>query len=495
MRRVFFRNILHSLTVVLGTPPQAQDLTVHTQDYAASPTYTGRLQFLTRPFTATANAGAFLLCVLLAFWVHLPGQVPYDGITVWYEARNAVHFSQHPPALALLWRWADLVVEGPAALAALQILVLWLAVFLLVHWTKPPALLAVFFYGLLFTWPALFAAVSLLVKDVLGAHLLLLAAVVGLLRPGRTTAAQTMTVLALACFAALVRYQYALVAVILLAAIAWNNRANFRYAGRLVASGVASVVGVAAAVSLLVALTFTPTVREMPDPPSSLRKIMVFDIAGALAEGHDGRLAVFEDQGVDVSALKAKNAELFTPYRVDSLWDPGGVFALLDAVPNAAIFAQWIAVARESPGAFLAHRGAAFARVLGFHDVYKCWPYYSGISKLPTDLAAGVGASSYARSISAGVMRDRLFPAGSFIFRPWVYALGALGVLALALLKHAPFAAGVLAASGLLYELTFLFLPQACDVRYSYFLMTTAAFGAALTAFSWADRTAFRWKG
>jgi hypothetical protein len=116
-------------------------------------------------------------------------------------------------------------------------------------------------------------------------------------------------------------------------------------------------------------------------------------------------------------------------------------------------------------------------------EVYGCWPVAAGISERPAGPAAALQADSYAPALSTAILTSRYFPAGTFLFRGWVF--GAVGLLVL--LAHArgraPFAAAALAGSGLAYELTFALLPQACDVRYSYFLIVASLFAAAVAVF------------
>jgi hypothetical protein len=50
--------------------------------------------------------------------------------------------------------------------------------------------------------------------------------------------------------------------------------------------------------------------------------------------------------------------------------------------------------------------------------------------------------------------------------------------------KEAPPEAAALGAVGVLYELSFFVLPQACDVRYSYLTMLSAMLGGAIAIFS-----------
>ncbi|MGE4062833.1 MAG: hypothetical protein AB7E79_05645 [Rhodospirillaceae bacterium] len=423
--------------------------------------------------------------------VNLPGHLPYDGIVVWWEGRHGVHFSQHPIALALLWRLADAAGLAPGGITAIQLGILWLAAYLLVRATHPHAALAFAFYAALLLWPAFFATSALGVKDVLGGHLLILAAVIAFAGPHPLSARGLAVVMILATLAVLFRAQFAVVWLVLAAALTWRNWSS-PIAARLVRSATVATIGTAAVAGVMASLTFTIGTRAMPDPPHAGRKIMVYDIAGVLASRPTAPLPTFAAHGVDLPAFRSDVRELYTPERVDWLWRPeeatGGAFVHVKDVPNAALFSQWRDAALEEPAAFLLHRVRAFARVLGFGDIYGCIPVMAGVSALPADLAREVGAGRLSAPLSLAVVKHRYFPANSPAFYAWVYAIAACALLIGFAARRPPFFVAFAAGAALLYELSFFAAPQACDVRYSYYLMMAVAFGSAALVFDAARR-------
>lgn len=447
-------------------------------------------RLLSKPLTPRSNLAAAVFSLALALWAHFPGHVPYDGLTIWYEAREGVHFSQHPPTFALLWRGLEAFHAGPGGVLVLQLLCLYGAACLMLRWTRPPLLPALAFYAGLLLWPAFFAISPYLVKDVLGAHFAVAGWCLALLAPpGKARppalAGLALAGLALACVAALLRYQFALPLVVLIAAVIWRNRAGAaKKFSASAAAALATCGGVVAAITVANLLVFAPQVRAMPDPPSALRKIMMFDIAGVVAADPRSSLSVFGGVGVSAAALRGRIETSYTPQRVDTLWSGRSAFALIEGVSNAVVFEQWRASVLQSPGAFLAHRANAYLMVLGMGELYGCTPVYAGISPAPRDLAEKVGAAGFAAPRSTPVILHRYFPSGSFIFRPWVYAVIALALVVGGLAGRVAFAPAILAGGALLYELSFLPLPQACDVRYSYYLMLAAGFAVAAALFS-----------
>jgi len=438
------------------------------------------------PVSRQTGWALFAAFYALSLILQLPGNVPFDGIVVWHEAETATLYAQHPAALVLVWRLLDLIVPGPLLFTAAQLAPLWLAAKVLFERVRAPLWLAVCFYLFLLAWPPLLALSGVTVKDVFGGHLAVLAFVLVLPKPQTPHAPWIWAVaFALATLAALFRYQLALMLPVL-ALMCWRQlpREGLRSAG----AGAIGLVGAWAAVAIGVAFLFT---RAGPgDVDLSLRKMMVFDIAGTVAADPAVPLPVLARAGVDVAALKSQMLAAYTPARVDSLWqingatplDPmrSGVFALLDRVSNGQLFRQWLFSARHDAPAFLRHHGLAFARVLGFADIYACRPIRAGISPLPTAQAAAVQARAWREPLSAKVMTAHAFPVG-LPFRAWLYAL-LCAAIAGAWLTGRAFAAEavLLAGFGLVYELSFLVLTQACEVRYSYPLFLAAVFGVAL---------------
>lgn len=427
---------------------------------------------LTRPLDRRTATGVAVVFFVLALALQLPGNVPYDGIVVWYQAETHRLFAQHPAALVLIWRLCDAFVRGPALFTALQLAILWLAVGLLLQRFRPPVWAALVFSVILLVWPPLLATAGVTVKDVFGAHLVLLAFALA----AGNTPARWFAAFAAGTLAFLFRYQFGLILPVL--AIAWWPARNVRTA----LTGAAGIVVVFVAVNAAVPALF---VRTGPgDVMLSLRKMAIFDIAGTVAHDPSAPLTVFAQQDLDTVRLKREMRAQYSPVRVDTLWqtnDGGtitaasGVFGRLYAVPDAVVLQQWRATAADRPEAFLQHRLAAFARVIGLGDVWQCRPLTPGISWLPRQAALAVDAKAFAAPLSAHIMTLPAFPV-SLTFRALLY----LAVLALVLV-YGPTEARLLAGFGLAYELSFFLLPQACEVRYAYPVMLVAVVAGAMT--------------
>ncbi len=446
-----------------------------------------RAQF---PYRAGWLVWPFFAAALL---LQLPGNVPYDGIVVWHEAETRHLYAQHPAALVLVWWLCELLVRGPALFTVLQLAALWGAAAVLLNRYRPPLWAAGLFLCVLLLWPPLLAMSGVTVKDVFGVHLCLLAFALALPRAERRPVLW-LPVFALGTLAALFRYQLALI-LPLLAIELWRDRLR----GAAMTSVAMALLGIAATVgtvSIAVSLVFIA--QGTGDVQQSLRKIMVYDIAGVVVHRPSLPLRDFAAAGVDVRALKTKIQQSYSPVRVDTLWQengegsallaPRGAFGLLTRVPDRVVRQQWEHAAGADPAGLLQHRVAAFAHVLGFGDLYACRPIRAGISWLPPSQATAVHAASYPPAPSAAIMQSRWFPAG-LLFRSWLYALIGAAVV-IGAWFGAPREAVLLAIFALTYETSFFFLPQACEVRYSYPEMLTAL--VAMTLWAWQNTHGLR---
>jgi hypothetical protein len=441
----------------------------------------------------TANFPRGTLWLVLPFFaaalvLQLPGNVPYDGIVVWHEAETRHLYAQHPSVLVLVWWLAEQAVRGPALFTALQLAALWAAAAILLRRSAPPLWAAAAFLGVLLLWPPMLAMSGVTVKDVFGAHLCLLAFALALPREDRPhEPILWFSAFALGMLAALVRYQLGLILPVLAFQL-WSQcrhcRGSMPGASLGAASGAFAITAVAA---VAVSMLFVRSGGN--DLEQSFRKILIFDVAGVVANDPAIRLPDFAAKRVDVGNLKTEIRHDYSPERVDTLWqdgtgrgsgllDPRGVFRILAHIPDRVVIAQWKDAVLDAPRALLIHRSEAFARVLGFRDLYACRPIRAGISPLPPAQSAAVQATSYRVPYSAHIMESRWFPAG-FTFRAWFYALIGIVVL-VAGLFGAPREAVLLVSFGLLYESSFYFLPQACEVRYSYPLMLSVIVAVVL---------------
>lgn len=445
------------------------------------------------PIQTQVNIFLAALSLFVSVLFFYPGHVPFDGILVWYEARHAIHQSQDPPAMAFILHYLDILVPGPGLYTVLQLGLLDAAAFFVVRALTPPAAVAACFYVFIVLFPPLMAMEGLLIKDILSAHLCVLAFVVLMAPPrdGDSILSRSLAAYVMIAVATMLRYQFIVLLLPLSFLLLVRSRSIDRKRFvRVILISVCGFLMTVAAINFEISRTFkmmsTPALDRnigANDFERSVRKILIYDIAGVVVYHPSSDLKVLADAGVDTSDLRSRIGHLYSAYHVDTMWVPGGVFSQLRSMPMKTLERQWLLSLRTSPVAFAKHHVMTFARVLGIGNIYECFPVVSGIYQIPRDKALDLHAESFKAPLSTQVLRSRYLPVVP-TFPPTLYlglGIGLIGFFGIG--RAVPLDAAVLCSAGILYELTFFALPQSCDVRYSYFMILSAIFGAAMTIF------------
>jgi hypothetical protein len=180
----------------------------------------------------------------------------------------------------------------------------------------------------------------------------------------------------------------------------------------------------------------------------------------------------------------------YTPYNGDPLGigvgatdEPTGtMYELVANLTTQVITAQWLDVISAAPAAFAASRVERFAISLGLGRVYGCSPLdFVGFSGTPPDKWQALGGPGLHEAYVTHLLRSRVFPAGTFLFRPATYLFASIALLIVIIFTDradVPLVGGLIVAAWI-YWLTFLPLPVACEVRYSYFSCVAVMFALA----------------
>jgi hypothetical protein len=449
--------------------------------------------FLSRPVSQVGNGLLFLIFFLASVWLQYPGHLSSDSVTVWYEARHAVHFSPHPVTMALILRLLDKLVPGPGLYTIMELSVLWLAICIFVRVTRPNYLIAIALYTFVLVYPPILATYGLLEKDVLSTHLAALACILVMRAPisGRHAMFLWAAACTLTAIASLIRYQFAIVTMALLVWLWWRGRTekiSSKEIRSILAACLGSCILAAGLILACVAMTFKMEdniVARMQergnnvghsDFERSVRKIYVYDIAGIVVGNPQAKLQVFAANHLDADKLKAIATNLYGTDKVDSLWVPGGLFAQLRNTPTSVIAQQWRQSVISSPGSLIRHHIRTFGRLLGLGGVYMCFPVIAGLDYNPPELAADLRVQDYKPAMSTALLTSRYFPVTP-LFPAAIYLVLSFAILA-GCLKLGRMEGVFLSASGLVYEFTFILLPQSCDVRYSYFMILMSVISA-----------------
>jgi len=441
--------------------------------------------------TWAATASVWIVAAIVAL-AAAPGYVSRDGVVQWYDGRYSFTsgYLGHPPLMSVVWGLFDRVWPGPAPMLLLQLGLFAAALAFALGTARPRPLLAIVLAASILLQPYIFSNLARINKDVLGGSAVLLA--FALIIP-RSQMRWWPVVLAggLIAMATLYRYQFAVAAPI----YAWIV---YRSSGALPAlAGIASVAVTGFGLLGLVLIGPTPP----SDVQASLRKIIAFDLAGIAVGAPGGHLDQLTAPGVDPAEIVRRMRDEYTTAKVDTLWDaPESAIDLLDRVPLPVMEQAWVQEVTLHPLAFVHHRLATFARVLGIGGMTEC----AVVSRSPTapdppELAEVLRTDQLPQPFMLQVLHWRIFPVDSFLFRPIFYV--GLAVIGCAMsLAWRPRSSAVLWARwslllALAYWGTFLALPQACDGRYSFLPITLTMLVATLSAVTVARAiVAARWR-
>jgi len=231
----------------------------------------------------------------------------------------------------------------------------------------------------------------------------------------------------------------------------------------------AAVAVFAAALGIGRALTFAPS-RSLAEG------LALTDLGGVLAFGRDLDDAELRDMLRDVPLRVSHDIQRavrarYTPRNSYELnHGDDRVFDVSRNADERAAYARaWKAMVFDQPGAYLRHRAAVFAALLGFGDDELWSPVYNKRVE-NAEQAAWVGDHGK-RSRAQRWIGERLQAlATTPVYFPYVYAL-------LALLLLVGFARDrvsiALLASGLCYELGFLPTTSTPDYRYSHWMIAS----------------------
>lgn len=409
-----------------------------------------------------------------------PGYVSRDGVVQWYDGRYGFTsgYPGHPPLMSVVWGLFDRVWPGPAPMLLLQLGLFAAALALALQTARPRPLLAIALAASVLLQPYIFSNLARINKDVLGGSAVLLALALAIPR-GRTRWWPVVLAGGLIAMAALYRYQFAVAAPIYVWIVYRSSGA------RLALVGIASMAVAGLGLFGLVLIGPTPP----SDVQASMRKIIAYDLAGIAADVPGAHLTNITVPGVDPAEIVRRMRAEYSTAKVDTLWDAGqeSTMELLNRVPMPAMRQAWVQEVTRHPSAFIHHRLATFARVLGLGEMTEC----AVVSRTPTahdppELAEVLRTDQLTPPFMLRVLRWRIFSVESFLFRPIFYVGLAVMGCAVTLVWRSRNPATVWARWSLLLALaywgTFLALPQACDGRYSFLPITLTMLVATLSA-------------
>jgi hypothetical protein len=413
--------------------------------------------------------------ILLVF--AYPGMMTQDSFDHLREMRSGLYSDSHPPAISLIWKVLDHVIAGQLGMLLLQTGTFLAGLYYLLRRVFAPRR-AAWVAVAVFLFPPVMMPMGVIWKDCLMAGFLALGAA-GLLSERR---GRRLLGLAAMFGAMAVRYN-ALGATLPLVVLLFEWRPAMHWLPRYALSTAAWLATTFAAFGLNKAITDV----EMHYWHSSLA---IYDIVGTLAHVDedlpDAELRellagtdLVIDRDIHATARNAYSTRDFFPI-VNSdkyaMWAVpiNGYVPAPEAQRDAIGRAWWDTITRY-PGAYVRHRIAVTAEVIGLGEVAAAgavtkrdfrWPGFAN------ELGLGTGWSKLQRKLSKWM---RALQRNTPIFVPYIYAVAALLFLPLAIRQRDALA---LLLSGLGMEGTLVLLAHSNDYRYSHWMVICTVLGA-----------------
>ncbi len=420
----------------------------------------------------------------LGLYIGLPGQMSFDSIVQLYEGRTLHFISFNPPLMSLLLGALDRLGSGPVGFVLLSQAMLSGACWLVFAQSRRITVLRFGLAAVVLLNPVVLIYVGIVWKDVLLAHAVVLAyLLLAWLRHQRKPMTVPFAALALILLTIIVgaRQQgllFALPAALWAAAVAGRSR-------RMQVLAAVAFVAVPIAANQLMDL-YAAQKRANPqvDAVSTGWRILVrFDIAGILA-----RKGVLPADTPPALADEFRRQALrYSPFRVDTLDGSAPAFWALDTATASRI---WRGAVAASPTAYLRHRAAHFATLLGVADMHACVPIYTGTAGpvvhpgVDGDLTALVGLTAGVHQASERVNDFGQENANTPLFMHLAYAV-VLALVALWLFARREPVLLTLALCALLYLASYSVVGIACDFRYAYALTVTTTLLLAYACLNW----------
>ena len=330
-----------------------------------------------RPVVKIGIAGILVLQAALGLYVGLPGQLSTDSVIQLYEGRTLHFISFNPPLMSLLLGALDRVGNAPVEFVVISQAMLSASAWLVFAQSRRVTMPRLVLAAVVLLNPVLLIYVGIVWKDVLLAHSVALAyLLIAWLRQRRKPMNPVLAVIVLVLLTVIVgvRQQGLLFAIPAGLWAATTLRSSRRT--RVVAA-IAFLVLPLAANRLVDVYAGAARVNPQLDPVSTgWRTLVTFDLAGVLASGG----ALPADTAPGLADELRQVSRHYSPYRVDTLTGDGQEYGALDGAPAGRL---WYGVIAANPRAYLRHRAAYFAALLGLGDMGPCLPilYWRGRSR------------------------------------------------------------------------------------------------------------------
>lgn len=425
------------------------------------------------PLVRTAAAATVLAAqAALGLYVGLPGQMSTDSIIQLYEGRTLQFVSFNPPLMSLLLGVLDRLGNAPVGFVLLSQALLSASSWLVLRGAARTTVVRLCLAAVVLLNPVVLIYVGIVWKDVLLAHAVVLVyLLLAWLHRDRKPLTPLLAVLVLLLLTIIVgvRQQGLLFAV---PAALWAATTLGRSRRARLLAGIALLAIPVGTNRLLDSYAGGARANPQIDAVATGWRILVqYDIAGILANG--GSLPA--DTPSALADEFRRQSLRYSLYRVDTLDGSPPQFWALD---TAAATRLWRGTIALSPAAYLRHRAAHFAALLGLAGMRSCLPVYTGTDGpvvLPgtdRDLTAFLGLAAGVHHASYRVHDFGRDYGDTPLFMHLAYAV-VLMMVALWLLVRREHVLLTLSVCALLFLTSYSVVGIACDFRYAYTLTVT----------------------
>jgi hypothetical protein len=402
--------------------------------------------------------------ILIAGWIAFlmyayPGYLKTDGADMLADSRVGEFTDWHSPMMTEVWRIVGRVISGPAGMLFLQSLLLLAGSYQLLRRAMSDRAAAIAAVCVLVSPPII--ATTALVSAEAQLASFVIAGAAALASPQLRIRLLGLGAMFVACG---MREGAALAAVpIILASFRWCDDAPRLQ--RLALAAAASVIVVGAACGANRVLVDFETDRNEVAHAMS-------DVIGTLRYAKD--LGDANVQHLLAGVPLATSTEIQN--HAKSVYSKPGKYAAgetrvfdppaTEAEREAVLSARYT-VARAAPGAYLAHRWHVFRGILGFSKTWS--PLYTEFTQ-NAGVREGLRHAAFHSLLQSTLIRPVHWLSGTFLFRPYLYAVLALLLLPVAVIRKERDTA-VLLASGLSYELGLMFVANRAEYRDSHWMI------------------------
>ncbi len=422
--------------------------------------------------TVRPSPRAILVAALAVFAIYaFPGYIGWDTEAHLLQARSGIYTDAHPPIIAALWRVVELLITGPVGMLAIQAATLLAGLYSIFRVQLAPRVAAIA-AAAVFVFPPVAGVTALVIKDALMAGFLVLGA--GWLAHGRT--------------------RRGLVACAIASAMRWNAlAATLPIIVGLLPTRARGVRRLAIAVGAWLAITIAAmgvnalltdrhvhywygtqayqdiggTLRWMDDLPDADANAM---LAGVPLASTD--------------RIQARTRAAYNPSDYRQLTaGPDRIFdAPKSPVDRTAIAAAWWRVVVGHPAAYARYRWDNFRYLIQLDHPYTFAHVYVWFTVIAAPEETPKLQHDAAPSRIQDVMRrGSIALSNTWLYWPWIYMLASCALLVMCRRQRVVVA---LLVSGLAYQLAWFVLAPTSDFRYSQWMVTCCAIGAA----SWIAR-------